>query len=337
MEEDKSGNSLKETIKGTILEILENSDIIKTEKIDYIIFGYDLISEKETERKSSDIYMKRILINEKVRNEVKKQLLLNLKHLNNEEVKFIDWGSAADSPKDSVEIADIDIIDKSLRPILLNPNTDSQVIMEELDKWKHVGLLAIINLDDNEAVQNTCNLIIGINSLTRQNIALKKRKGITISGDGVLQYIEKVRVFTLSDLYDAIFICNKLLIMNENHFYRLFVLNEYFNSFFKNNENTINKYIKDTGILYKRISGDIRREKKLISAINNVLDKNPEPSDYEDVYQKYKDKVGKVTFFEHKIDVSQSDINAVLDLLHLDFDEDPMFHSKRRVSPRYGR
>ena len=250
MEEDKSGNSLKETIKGTILEILENSDIIKIEKIDYIIFGYDLISEKETERKSSDIYMKRIL-----------------------------------------------------------------------------------NLDDNEAVQNTCNLIIGINSLTRQNIALKKRKGITISGDGVLQYIEKVRVFTLSDLYDAIFICNKLLIMNENHFYRLFALNEYFNSFFKNNENTINKYIKDTGILYKRISGDIRREKKLISAINNVLDKNPEPSDYEDVYQKYKDKVGKVTFFEHKIDVSQSDINAVLDLLHLDFDEDPMFHSKRRVSP----
>ncbi|MGC9124370.1 MAG: hypothetical protein ACP5IB_09955 [Thermoplasmata archaeon] len=337
MIEDKSGKSWKQIFTELSDRINKNSGIIETEKIDYIIFGYDLKSDKKTKEKSSETYMKRVLINKDVRNEVKNQFLNNLNYLTKENVEFINWGSASDIPKGSVEIANIEIIDKSLRSILLNPYTDSQVIMEDLDLWKHVGLLTIIKLDNKEAEQSGCDKVIGINSLTRTKIATKKKRGVVIKKDGVLQYISDVRLFTLSELYDAILICDTLLIIHDNNFYKLFVLNEYFKAFFENNKNTISNYIQDPKILYDKISGDIKKEKKLISIVNNVLSKNPDPSKYEELYEKYKDKLDKIVFSNHKIDVNESDLNAVLGLLHLDYDEDPMFGSHRRVLPRYGR
>ena len=334
MTENRGNGPNLDELKSVLLNIKNNPDLIRIDSIKSIMFGYELINSNGN-LGVKEIYRKKIRLKEPVRQSIKDELIKKLENLTQEEREFVSWASSINQDDSTVEVADIDFIDQDLRDIIRN--TDVNEILSrisEIDKWKHKGLLTVMDIDGH-------GKLIGISSLREKKIAHKKRKLISlenISGEVSLSFVsDNTKLFSINDLFDAIYFMNKIIFINEEEVNKIFVLNKYFSDKYQKNIDLISKFINNPDELYRKILGDFRKQKKMITIIDYVLKPELDPLAFKTIAEEFEDFFdGKIKFDENsKIDISNSNTQITLELLSQSFDFAPITGEKRKVSPRY--
>jgi len=89
-------------------------------------------------------------------------------------------------------------------------------------------------------------------------------------------------------------------------------------------------------VLFGKINGKYRMQKKMISIIDYVLKPELDPLRFKSNASQFRDLFAHVQFDENsKINISNSDTHEALNLLGQDFDFAPITGEKRKVSPYY--
>jgi len=328
-----NGPNLNE-LKSVLLNIKDNPDLIRIDSIKSIMFGYELINSNGN-LEVEEIYRKKIQLAEPVRQSIKDELIKKLENLTQEEREFVSWASSINQDDLTVEVADIDFIDHDLRDIIRNTDVN-EILSEisEIDKWEHKGLLTVMDINGH-------GKLIGISSLREKKIAHEKRNLIsleTIRGEVSLRFVfDNIKLFSIRDLFDAIYFRDKIIFINEKEFIKVFVLNRYFSDKYQRSRDLISRFINDPDVLYGRINGKYGLQKKMISIIDYVLKPELDPAAFKKAAQDFAvffDE--KIKFDENsKIDISNSDLQKTLELLCQCVDFAPITGEKRKVSPRY--
>jgi len=318
-------------LKFKLRQVEENPNLIDMNSINCVVFGYDF--KDGTVTKDEKI----ISTMPDVRSLIIEQIKENLNHIL-QEGDLVEWGSVPDNSGSSdLEVVDIDtIMDSELTPIIENPDlTERLNNVTILNKWKHLGLLIIANLSDN------LGKLIGISSLRRIKIASRKKKYLSLDGgsdDVFLKFVRDVYLFSLSDLFDAIYLDRKIILINEDRFFNLFVLNKKFEKIYEQNINLISGFITDPQLLFDKINGKLKFQKTMLSIIRQNLRNNIAPSRFKEMVEdedKYKVFFENRIFFDEnsKIDISRSDVRETLNLLSEKYDKAPVSGIRRKVSP----
>ena len=334
MTENRGNGPNLDELKSVLLNIKDNPDLIRIDSIKSIMFGYELINSNGN-LEVKEIYRKKIQLAEPVRQSIKDELIKKLEDLTQDGREFVSWASSTNQDDLTVEVADIDFIDHDLRDIVRN--TDVNEILSrisEIDKWKHKGLLTVMDINGH-------GKLIGISSLRENKIAHKKKNLIsleTASGEVLLNFVsDNIKLFSIKDLFDAIYFGNKIIFINENEFIKVFILNGYFSDKYQRSKDLISRFINDPDTLYKEINGNYKWQKKMISIIDYVLKPELDPLAFKTKAEEFEDLFeGKIKFDENsKIDISNSNIQKTLDLLSQSFDFAPITGEKRKVFPHY--
>jgi len=333
MTENRGNGPNLDELKSVLLNIKDNPDLIRIDSIKSIMFGYELINSNGN-LEVKEIYRKKIQLAEPVRQSIKDELIKKLENLTQEEREFVSWASSINQDDLTVEVADIDFIDHDLRDIIRN--TDVNEILSrisEIDKWKHKGLLTVMDINGH-------GKLIGISSLREKKIAHKRRNLIsleTIRGEVSLRFVfDNIKLFSIKDLFDAIYFMDKIIFINENEFIKVFILNRYFSDKYQRSRDLISRFINDPDVLYEKVNGKYRLQKQMISIIDHVLRPELDPSGFRNNASQFRNLFGHVQFDENsKIIISNSDIQEALNLLGQHFDFAPITGEKRKVSPHY--
>jgi hypothetical protein len=321
-------------LKPILRNIKDNPNLIDSNSIKFIIFGYDLT--KNNGVFEAKIYRKKIPLGDDVRQSIMDEIIKKLDYLTQEEIEFINWASSTNQNNFIVEVTDIDFIDYDLRKIILNTDVNEWLSnIKEIDGWKHKGLLTIIDI-------NEYGKLIGISSIREKKVAHKKKNLISLEniehGQVSLKFVSDIKLFSITDLFDAIYFMNKIILINEEEVNKIFVLNKYFSDKYQKNIDLISKFINNPDELYRKILGNFRMQKKMITIIDYVLKKKEvDPSMFKTKAQEFEDLFDeKIQFDENsKIDISNSDLQKTLELLSQSFDFAPITGEKRKVSPYY--
>jgi len=331
---ENSRNDLNiDQLKPILRIIKDNPNLIDSNSIKCIIFGYDLT--KNNGVFEAKIYRKKIPLGYDVRQSIMDEIIKKLDYLTQEEKEFINWASSTNQNNFIVEVANIDYIDYDLRKIILNTDVNELLSdIKEIDGWKHKGLLTIIDI-------NEYGKLIGISSIREKKVAHKKKNLISLENIGhgqvSLKFVSDIKLFSITDLFDAIYFMNKIIFINEEEVNKIFVLNKYFSDIYQKNIDLISKYINNPDELYRKILGNFRMQKKMITIIDYVLKKEVDPLMFKTKAQDFVDIFDeKIQFDENsKIDISNSDLQRTLELLSQSFDFAPITGEKRKVSPYY--
>ena len=332
---ENSRNDLNiDELKPILRNIKDNPKLIDSNSIKSIIFGYDLT--KNNGVFEAKIYRKKIPLGDDVRQSIMDEIIKKLDYLTQEEIEFINWASSTNQNNFIVEVTDIDFIDYDLRKIILNTDVNEWLSnIKEIDGWKHKGLLTIIDI-------NEYGKLIGISSIREKKVAHKKKNLISLENIGhgqvSLKFVSDIKIFSITDLFDAIYFMNKIIFINEEEVNKIFVLNKYFSDKYQKNIDLISKFINNPDELYRKILGNFRMQKKMITIIDYVLKKKEvDPSMFKTKVQEFEDLFDeKIQFDENsKIDISNSDLQKTLELLSQSFDFAPITGEKRKVSPYY--
>jgi hypothetical protein len=317
-------------LKRNLKDILDNFDQeVDIESINYLVFGYKL--SRKGEREVMELAEYNVQLSNEVRRVVASQFKENLKSICDDNVQFVDIGSTPGEDQSFIQVCGLDVVNIGLREIVENPETDQGASLERVDSMQHPGLLTIINLRNGTR-------IIGIDTLVRKKIAVGKRKMVGMDRRGSLNLVRDTLFFYLSERFAAIFYNGKFLIRNADTFLRIFVLNNYIDSLFNENIEGVTRYIDDPEGFYKRIKGDFRRERVLITLIKYTLHGNVSPEMYRRAFDEYRSFFPEVRFDGEKIKIEESNIDQVLNLLLRKYDMDPIEPvKKRKVNPQlYG-
>jgi len=330
---ENNGNGLNiDELKPILLNIKDNPNLIDIGSIKSIIIGYKL--KKSNGTLEANKYKKKIQLGEEVRQSIKVELLKKLDYLMEEERRFANWASSTNQDDLTVEVTDIDFIDPELRPIFLNTDVN-EVLSEikEIDKWEHKGLLTIIDINGH-------GKLIGISYIREKKVAHKKKNLIslqTVNGQVSLKFVSDIKLFSIMDLFDAIYFRDKIIFLKEMEFIKVFVLSKYFSDKYQRSRDLISRFINDPDVFFGKINGKYRMQKKMISIIDYVLKPELDPLAFKTRAEEFGDLFdGKIKFDENsKIDISNSDLQKTLELLSQSFDFAPITGEKRKVSPYY--
>ena len=322
---DAGGKNGFGKLKEKLKEILDRPNDIKLDEINYIVFGYKISRKGNREIKEIEKY--NLQLSENVREEIVSQLKSNIESMLSDDMEFVDLGSIAEDNGLNIQIADLDVIDSDLKTVIKNPVSDILGKPEIVNKLQHAGLLTIINL-------NNGSKIIGIDTLARKKIAFGNKKMVEINKNGGLDLVKDVTLFYISEKFAAIFYEDKFFIRRTDDFLKVFVLNNYFDSLYQENKQTLSQYIDDPDAFYRKIRGNLKRERMLITLIRYNLRGNVTPQKYKKSFDDYSDLLPGIKFENEKININESNIDSVLDFFLRKYDKDPIEQNKkRRVNP----